>query len=86
MFARIHLKPGYHFSSQSQQFSVEQTYDYNMCIQVQANLSIAELEASDAITKYWLRTQNTGRIIGESCGEKIWFTLNVLYYQKTKKY
>ena len=41
-----------------------------MCIQVQANLSMAELEASDANTKYWLQTQNTGRTIGESCGEK----------------
>ena len=41
-----------------------------MCIQVQANLSMAELEASDANTKYWLQMQNTGRTIGESCGEK----------------
>jgi len=37
--------------------------------QVQANLSMAELEASDANTKYWLRTQNTGRIIGSPCSE-----------------
>ena len=41
-----------------------------MCIQVQANLSMAELEASDANTKYWLQMQNIGRKIGESCGEK----------------
>ena len=41
-----------------------------MCIQVQANLSMAELEASDANTKYWLQMQNNGRTIGESCGEK----------------
>jgi len=37
--------------------------------QVQANLSMAELEASDANTKYWLRTQNIGRIIGSPCSE-----------------
>merc|ERR1711973_153170 len=37
--------------------------------QVQANLSMAELEASDANTKYWLRTQNTGRTIGSPCSE-----------------
>jgi len=36
---------------------------------VQANLSMAELEASDANTKYWLRTQNTGRTIGSPCSE-----------------
>jgi len=38
--------------------------------QVQANLSImAELEASDANTKYWLQMQNTGRTIGSPCSE-----------------
>jgi len=37
--------------------------------QVQANLSMAELEASDANTKYWLRKQNTGRTIGSPCSE-----------------
>jgi len=36
--------------------------------QVQANLSMEELEASDANTKYWLQTQNTGRI-GSPCSE-----------------
>ena len=43
---------------------------------------MAELDASNANTKYWLQTQNTMRTIGESCGEKIWFTLNVLHYQR----
>jgi len=37
--------------------------------QVQANLSMAELEASDANTKYWLQMQNNGRTIGSSCSE-----------------
>jgi len=37
--------------------------------QVQANLTMAEQEASDANTKYWLRTQNTGRTIGSPCSE-----------------
>jgi len=37
--------------------------------QVHANLSMAELEASDANTKYWLRMQNTVRTIGSPCSE-----------------
>jgi len=37
--------------------------------QVHANLSMAELEALDANTKYWLRMQNTVRTIGSPCSE-----------------
>jgi len=42
----------------------------NVCIfQAQANLSMAELEALDANTKYWLRTQNAVRTKGSPCSE-----------------
>merc|ERR1711973_111115 len=37
--------------------------------QVHANLSMAELEALDANTKYWLGMQNIVRTIGSPCSE-----------------
>merc|ERR1711962_1654316 len=37
--------------------------------QAQANLSMAELEALEANTKYWLRTQNAVRTKGSPCSE-----------------
>ena len=63
-------------------FSYSSWWPWHVCIQVQANLSMAELEVLDANTKYWLGTQNTGRTIGESCREIIRITGNVLYYQR----